>query len=437
MTTNQPGNLDAERSVLGSCLIDRDAILAIAPILTADDFQDRKHQRIYRAVMELYYDRVPVDLLTLVDRLGSDVSGVGGEAYLAELINETPTSVHAAYYAGIVADHALRRRIIQAGQQIVRHGYDADMSIDELLIEAEAEVQGASRSRSSGLTESLGAVMERFSSTLADGPRQFTPYGYRRLDELIGGMEDGTVTIVAGRPSMGKTGFAFGTAMKLAQKQGKRVLMISLEMSNEQMVHRALAMWTGFDSRKIRARSFTEDEREIVAETAEHMHGWPLEFSRSWGADISQVLNQVRSFHAAKGIDLLIIDGLWLLEWPGAKGNRVQEVGKISRMIKLLAMELEIPVMLLHQLNRAMMARSERTPMLNDLRESGDVEQDADVVIFVHRPGLVDESEPRDIAQIIVAKNRQGPVGRLAMRFNETTTEFFDSTPARTEWAAD
>lgn len=430
---NEPHNAESERAVLGSCLIDRDAILAVAPILVADDFQIRRHQTIYAAILDLYYAKVPADLVALVNKLasGGNLEDSGGELYLAELIDATPTSVHAEYYAGIVAEYAQRRRLIHAAQQIVRSGYDTSISVDDLVVQAESEIQQASENRSSGTTEPLGTALDRYVTSLDAGPRTFTTFGYRRLDDLLGGMEPGTVTIVAGRPSHGKTGFVFGTAMHVAGKLGKKALMVSLEMSNEQMVHRALAMRTGFDSRKLRARSFGAIEREIVSEAAEEIHAWPVEFSASWGAEITRVLNQIRSYHAARGIDVLIIDGLWLLEWSGAKGNRVQEVGKISRLLKLLAMDLNIPILLCHQLNRAMMARPDRTPMLNDLRESGDVEQDADVVIFVHRPGLVDDSgkTAKDFGQIIVAKNRQGPVGRIPMRFNEITTQFIDSTP--------
>lgn len=427
-----PHNTDAEQAVLGACLADRDAILRVAALLDARDFYLRAHSLIFRAMLDLYHERVPVDLITLVDELArrESVEEAGGEAYLAELIAATPTSVHAEYYAGIVRDHAVRRRLIAAGQEVVRIGFDTTPDPAEQLIQAEAAVQAASRGLMGGSTETLGEVVADYIATLDDGPPDFLRLGYHQLDERLGGLERGDVAIIAGRPSHGKSAFAFGAAMNVAVRE-KRVLVLSLEMTNRQLMHRALAFWTGIDSEKIRHRRLTPDEREIVREAHAQLDKLRLHMTKAWGDDISVVTNQIRAFHAARTLDLLVIDGLWLLRWAGARGNRVQEVGTISRTLKILAGELEVPILLCHQLNRAMLARGskDQVPQLSDLRESGDVEQDADVVLFVHRPGMLDPTgeTPKDYANIVVAKHRQGQAGfQVNMYFEERTQTFRD-----------
>lgn len=432
-----PHDAAAERAVLGSCLIDRDAILPVAAILKPADFYRPAHVRLYNAILNLYHERTPTDTVTLLSYLSriDRVDEIGGESYIGQLIAETPTSVHAAYYADIVQKAAVRRRMALGGGDIVRIAYDGSVEPDELLTRAEGIIQKAAAGITESSVETLGQAAERYVDHIDDGPPEFLTLGYRHLDERMGGLERGTVTVIAGRPSHGKSAFAFGAALN-AGKRGKSVLVLSLEMSNEQLTHRALAYWSGIDSQKIRHRHFTDDERDIVRQSAQQLGDLPVALARTWGDDISIVTNQIRAYHAARRLDLLVIDGLWLLRWPGAKGNRVGEVGYISRQLKILSGELDAPILLVHQLNRAMLSRtgSDRTPQLSDLRESGDVEQDADGVIFIHRPGLLDSTgeSARDYANIVVAKQRQGPVFQVNMGFHETTQTFTDYRPNAT-----
>lgn len=427
----EPHNLEAEQAVLGACLVDRDVIVHIAPTLAPEDFHRPAHRLIYRAIRDLYLRRVPADLVSMVEELTGrgELGAAGGESYLAELIAATPTSVHAGYYRDIVAEHAQRRRLIDAAREIVQAGYDTSLSVPDAIAQAEAVLTSATRGMASREVEALGDVVERYLARMDDGPARLTSFGYPKLDQIIGGMEDGDLTIIAARPSMGKTAFALGTAMHNAGKRGRTVAFVSLEMSAEKLLHRALSHQTGLDNRKIgfRGLSLNEHERWMVEEAGKALMDWPLHIDATGNGRIEQVLARVRSLHAEYGLDLLIIDGLWLLEWAGAKGNRVQEVGKISRMLKLLALELEIPIIALHQLNRASLHREDKIPVLSDLRESGDVEQDADLVVFIHRPHLLDPAQPKHLANIILAKHRQGPIGRVNMYFDERATRFYDS----------
>ena len=427
----QPHNLDAERAVLGACLCERDLIVELGDRVRPADFYQRSHRQIFEAMLDLAERETPADLVLLVDELRrrGDLEAVGGEPYLSELIVETPATVHAGYYAEVVADLAARRRMIDAGTAIVRTAYEEARSWQDLVAETEALLAQATRGGPLGdPIVTVGSVVEGLLAGLDQGAGRLTGLGYPRLDELIGGVEDGDLVVLAGRPSSGKTSFALGTARHVAKKLGRRVLFVSLETRADKLLHRLLSQETGIDSRKIghRGLRLEEFEREIVEEVSRQISSWPLVLDASGEGRIETVLSRTLGYHARQGLDLLIVDGLWLLEYAAARGDRVREVGKISRSLKLLAMKLGIPVIALHQLNRASLHRRDPTPVLSDLRESGDVEQDADLVVFVHRPGLIDLATDSAITRVIVAKHRQGPIGTISMRFEPKTTSFWE-----------
>jgi len=429
-----PHNLDAEQSVLGALLSDRDAIIHVASFLRPGDFYRRAHSLIYEAILSLYNRREPTDLVTLVDELTRQgvIEDVGGEAYLAELIASTPTSVHAEYYARIVTRTAVRRRLIDAGSEIVRIGFDDATDVEEALDSAERILFDVSQRRGEREFRSMREILEEYFDRLDSlhqhkGDVVGVPTGFIDLDKLTGGLQKSDLIIIAARPSVGKSALGLSLAYHAAVQHQQTVGLFVLEMSGEQIVQRLLSMETGIDSHRLRMGFIDDSEWNSVVRAFGRLSEAPIFVDDTASVSLMDVRSKSRRLAAEHGLDMIIIDYLQLMSSGRRSDNRVQEISEISRGLKQLARELDVPVVALAQLSRAVESRQSRVPMLSDLRESGSIEQDADVVMFIYREEIYDpDTERRGIADIIVAKHRNGPVGTVHLRFFEKTARFAD-----------
>lgn len=428
-----PHNVEAEQSVLGSLMIDRDAIIRVASYVKPEDFYLAANSSIYQAILELYNRREPTDFVTLTDELErkNQLEDVGGVGYLSSLLNSVPTAVHVEYYARIVERTAMLRRLIDAGTSIVGIGYQDNVETEEAIDAAERALFNVSQRRSSRDFQSIADILDRFFDQIDylqqhRGDVVGVPTGFTDLDQLTGGLQRSDLIIVAARPSMGKTAFSLGLAYGSAVQHGKTVGIFSLEMSAEQLVQRLLATETGVDSHRLRLGMINEDEWDRISRAFGRLAEANIFIDDSATASVMDVRSKARRLQAEYGLDLVIVDYLQLMT-GGRRDNRVQEISEISRGLKGLARELNVPVIALSQLSRAVESRSDHRPMLSDLRESGSIEQDADIVMFIYREEKYDEnSDKKGIAEIIVAKHRNGPVGSLNLRFFERTARFAD-----------
>ena len=401
---------DAEQAVLGSVLIHPDAYFEVSPFLRADDFYLIKHRWAWDTFEELLRDQTPIDVLTVshsLERRGQ-LDEFGGTAYLAQLINTVPSSLHAEAYGRIVARDALRRRLLDSASHIARLAYDEGRGSDEVLGDAEAalaQVRGSARHRE-GM--SLAEAAERYEvvahERTASGTLPGLATGLTPLDEVLGGWQRSDFVIVAGRPGTGKSSLLLGAARHAAQHAGRRVAFFSLEMAGLQLVERLLAQATGLDARRLRFGLLRESEKPRLAEGVASLKRWPVRlFGPGEAVTPAQIRAHCLRLAQIEGLDLVIVDYLQLLRGDGRYANREQEVASISRSLKLLAGELNVPVVAGAHLSRAVEQRADKRPLLSDVRESGSQEQDADVVIFIHP---LDE---HGATQLLVAKHRNGP----------------------------
>ncbi|MEI7556623.1 replicative DNA helicase [Candidatus Chlorohelix sp.] len=436
-----PHSPEAEAAVIGSLLIDRDAVIKVAPILKAADFFGEERASIYEAVMSLYQQRAPSDLVTLRDelrrrgRLGEG-DGQVKSSDLLNLICATATPVHVEYYARIVLRFAIMRRLISAGAQVTALGFDERIETQEMLDKAQELVFGVAQDGVKRDAVKVGSILEEYFDRLAylhehRGEIIGVPSGYADLDRLTGGFQNSDLIILAARPAVGKTSLALGFAYNMAMTGNRPVGVFSLEMSREQLVQRMLAMETGVDSQRLRTGYVDESEWDRLTRSFGRLATAPLYIDDSAGITIMELRSKARRLHAEHGIGCLIIDYLQLM--IGSRNeNRVQEVSEISRNLKALARELNIPIICLSQLSRAVESRTNHVPQLSDLRESGSIEQDADIVMFIYRDELYNpETDKKNIAEIHVAKHRNGPVGTIQLFFHNKTTRFSDLAPMR------
>ena len=429
-----PNNIDAEQSVLGSLLIDRDAIIRVDSFLRPEDFYLPSNSVIFRAIKELYQDRQPSDLVTLSDRL--DHAGLldqaGGTAYLASLLTAVPTSVHVEYYARIVERDAALRRLISAGTDIVEIGFEDAITTEIALDRAEKLILQISQQRTTRDFVPLDEVLEGiFNRITPNGDNRNAIVGvgtgYTDLDAMTGGFQRSDLVILAARPSMGKTAFALGITHGAALLHGKSVGIFSMEMSAEQLAYRLLSTETGIDSHRLRLGQVDDHELERLSRALGRLSEAKIFIDDTAGAGIMEVRSKARRLMSEQGLDMIVVDYLQLMSSGRRNDNRVQEIAEISRGLKGLARELNVPVIALSQLSRAVETRSDHRPMLSDLRESGSIEQDADLVMFIYREEKYDEeTDKRGIAEIILAKHRNGPVGSINLRFFEQTARFAD-----------
>lgn len=426
-----PHSFEAEQSVLGSMLIDRDAVIKIAANLKAEDFYSSANGSIYQAIIDLYNRREPADLITVTTELESQglIDDVGGQPYLTSLAAGVFTSVHVEFYAEEVERQSTRRRLISAGTKIVGIGYQDDLETPEAIDQAEVALRGVTSEKGTRDFRSMPEVLgELFDSLLSDERTEQTgvPTGYHDLDELTGGFQRSDLIILAARPSTGKSGLALGFAYGAALANRKQVGIFSLEMSAEQLVSRLLSMETGIDSHDLRLRRFPQSKLPNLSNAFGRLSEAPIYIDDGSAATVMDIRSKARRLQAEKGLDLLIVDYLQLMQ-GSRQDSRVNEVSEISRGLKGIARELNVPVIALSQLSRAVEQRADHRPMLSDLRESGAIEQDADIVMFIYREDRYTETptEP-NVAEIIVAKHRNGPVKTVKLHFEPRFAKFSD-----------
>lgn len=428
-----PQNVDAEMSLLGAVLIDEEVLADITEHVKPKDFYDKRHATIFDAMMRLYEKNKPVDLLTLTDELKrkKEIDDIGGSAYLTELTNYVPTAAHAESYAEIVAQKAVRRRLIKASGEISELGYDEETTTQELLQQAEAELFAVSdqslkqdlTSLESILTDSFDRLEELHRNK---GQLRGVRTGYRDLDNMTAGLQRSDLIILAARPAMGKTTLVTNLMYNVATIAKQSVLFFSLEMSKEQLVDRMLADASGVDSWNIRTGNLSDEDFSKLSEAMGEMAEAPIFIDDTPGLSVLEMRTKARRAAHDQPLGLIIIDYLQLMQGSGRNdGNRVQEVSEISRGLKLIARELNVPVIALSQLSRTVENRSPQIPQLADLRESGSIEQDADIVMFIYREAYYNpETERENITDLIIAKHRNGPVGKVELYFHPERLRF-------------
>lgn len=430
-----PSNVDAERATLGSVLLNRDALAAIAAWLKPEYFYLERHSQIYEAMLACFNNRVPPDTRTVSEELRrrGHLEQVGGVIYLAELVEGVPTSYHVEFYARTVERTAILRRLINTGAQIAALGYNEQIEIDETIDKAEALLFDIAQKRTSQDFVHISSVVDSYYEQLNylqehRGEVMGVQTGYRDFDQITGGLQRSDLIILAARPGTGKTSFAMSLAYNVAMYYSNTVAVFSLEMGREQLVQRLIAMETQIDTHRLRLGQVPDNQLKIVFDAMGRLAQAPIYIEDTPGISIMELRSKARRLQSQHGVSLIIIDYLQLMSGRG-KENRVQEVGEISRGLKALARELNVPVIALSQLSRAVEGRQSHVPMLSDLRESGSIEQDADIVMFIYRDELYNkDSDKKGIAEIHIAKHRNGPVGVVNMRFDPSTTRFADLT---------
>ncbi len=430
-----PHNIEAEEAVLGSLLIDAEAIFRVSPFLKPDDFYIVKNGWIYDVILNLHERRQPSDFLTDCDELENreQLEEVGGAAYIASLINSVPTAIHVEAYGHIVERTALRRRLISAASQIASFAYEEEQTIDEVIDRSEATLFSISQRRIARDLVPIKQVLADYYDRIAylyehRGEPLGIPTGYIDLDKLLGGLQRSDLIIVAARPGVGKTSMLLAMALTAARKHKQKVAIFSLEMSNEQLVQRLMSSETGIDSQRLRLGDLQESEWPKFVEAAGRLSDAMLFIDDTPSISALQLRTKARRIHAEFGLDLIMVDYLQLMSGEFRGENRVQEISYISRALKGLSRELNVPVVAASQLSRAVEQRHDKRPILSDLRESGSIEQDADVVMFIYRDEMYNpDTEQKNIADVIVAKHRHGPTGTIQLFFRKHLAQFVDA----------
>jgi replicative DNA helicase len=429
-----PQNVEAEQAILGAVLLDKEAMPKVEELLVDQDFYRTGHQRIYRAMLTLSERDEAIDQITLTEHLRGtgDLESVGGAAYLAELVAITPSAANVRYHCRVVKDKALLRNLISSTTDVLTRAYDAAESAEELLESAEQAVFRIGESKlgqgfyplKDVIKESLDVVdaLHKLGKSVTG-----VPTGFTELDDLTAGLQPSDLVILAARPSMGKTSLALGMAINAAVKYGHKVGIFSLEMSKEQLVLRMLSSYAAVDSHKLRIGKLEKTEWWKLAEAASKLEPAPIFIDDSGSLSVTQMRGKTRRLIKEKGLDLLIVDYLQLMQGRPDAESRQQEISDISRSLKSLAKELKVPILALSQLSRAVENRTDKKPILADLRESGAIEQDADVVIFIYRDEVYNpETEEKGIAHIMVKKHRNGPTGDVSLTFLDKYAKFAD-----------
>ncbi|MBU2524046.1 replicative DNA helicase [Patescibacteria group bacterium] len=432
-----PHSIEAEKSVLGSLLIDKDAIIKVADMLKPEDFYHDSNAIIYDAVFQLFSSRTPLDLLTLANNLekSEKLDLVGGRAYLAELTDEVPTSTHIIQYASIVKEKSTLRNLIKAGNEIMACGYEQNTDLEELLERSEKSLFNVSQTflkdKFVSVTEILAGTYEKIADLHdPDAKEKYRgiPTGFSSLDNILSGLQPSDLVIIAARPSMGKTALALNMAQNAAST-GKSVAIISLEMSKEQLVERMFCSLLSVDSWKMRTGKLTEEDFGRIGGVMDELNSMRIFIDDSVGGSIAELRAKARRLQMEHGLDVLVVDYLQLMSSGKANynNNRVQEISDISRSLKGLARELSIPIIALSQLSRAVESRPSKVPMLSDLRESGAIEQDADVVMMLYREDYYEEDcERAGVTDLFIRKHRNGPIGRVELMFKKEQLRFYD-----------
>ena len=430
-----PHSLDAERSVLGAAMLSEDALNDVAETVRPADFYDQNHKEIFNAILDLHRKGSPVDMLTVSEELKkrNSLTMVGGRAYIASLSSGTPTTSNAMEYARIVAEKASIRRLIDTADDIVTKGYDDGLDAGQLLDYAEAGIFEISQSRQKGkythIQEALLANIDTIdkASQMEGGLTGLTT-GFIDLDSKTSGLQKSDLIILAARPAMGKTAFALSIARNAAVKAGASIMIFSMEMAKEQLSQRLLSMESKVELQKLKTGKLERRDWEDLNVAIDVLSGTNIHIDDTAGISIMEMKSKCRRLKAEKGLDLVIIDYLQLMNPEGRADSRTQEISVISRNLKLLARELDCPVLVLSQLSRAPEMRTDHRPMLSDLRESGSIEQDADIVIFLYRDEYYNKetTEKPGECEVIIAKHRSGPTGSIDVSWIERYTQFKD-----------
>lgn len=437
-----PHDLDAEEAVLGSLLIDPEAIFKTVSLLKAEDFYREKNRWTYEGCQQLYDRKEGINQITIAHELArrQQLEAAGGAAYLSHLVSQVPTSVHVEYYANIVRRLSMMRQIISASSQIASIGYEAPPDADDALDKAESILYRLRHGQSQRDFVHIREVLDRYFEESSmdpehEGALPHVPTGFADLDKLLGGLHRSDMIILAARPSLGKTSLALNIARNAAIDHGARVAIFSLEMSKMELAYRFLSCESGIDTQRLRLDQLSQRQRERIVEVMAKLAEAPIYIDDSPVLRESDMRSKARRLHSEKGIDLIIVDYIQLMRSSRFTDNRVVEMSEISRSIKAIARELDVPIIAVSQLSRAVEARHPHTPMLSDLRDSGSIEQDADVVIFIYREDIYTTEEewdskfpekpyPKGLAELIVAKHRNGPVGHVQVFFRDRLAKF-------------
>lgn len=430
-----PQNIEAECGVLGSIIIDPEAIVQVSDFLQPEDFYRDAHRTIYEVILHLYQSGEPADFITICDELErrNQLDDAGGASYITSLINQVPTSGNVEYYGHIVERTSTLRRLIHAAGQIAAVAYeegDADLALDKAEKLIFNISQRHTRSDFSSMEEILAEYMQKLQQLNSRrGSIVGVPTGFTDLDRMTGGLQRSDLIVLAARPGVGKTSLALSLAHNTAVKFQHSVAVFSLEMSKEQLAQRLLSMDAGIDQQRLRTGWIEEDEWERIVYAGDKLAEANIWIDDTAGISTMEMRSKARRLQAEQGVDLIIVDYLQLMHagTGGRSENRVQEVSEISRSLKGLARELNVPVLALAQLSRSVESRQSKVPQLSDLRESGSIEQDSDIVMFIYRDDVYNqESERKNIADVIVAKHRNGPVGEISLYFQASQTRFRD-----------
>jgi replicative DNA helicase len=422
-----PSSLEAEQSVLGSILIDNDAILSVSEFLRPEHFYDLNNAKVYEAMLSLYENRTPIDMVTVSERLRElkALKKVGGKAFLSRLANDVPTSANVESYGQIIKSLSAKRELISAAGRISEKSFDEGMPSAELLDYAEQEIFSLSQKHLKSVPISLKEVLTASFDRLDELQKMGTglrgiPTGFTHLDSMLAGMQDSNLIVLAARPGVGKSAFGLNIARYVSVEKKLPTCIFSLEMSKEELVDRLLVRQGLIDAWKLKTGQLSDDDFASLSEAMGVLAEAPLYIDDTPGLTVTELRTKARRLQVDKGIRFIIVDYLQLMHGT-TRDNRVQEVSEISQGLKNLARELKLPIVAMAQLNRAMEARGGR-PKLSDLRESGSIEQDADVVMFLHR----EDEEIREMVMCSIEKHRNGPTGQFNLYFNGKQVSFFD-----------
>ena len=427
-----PQSLAAEQSVIGAMLLDKSAAVRAIEILSPDDFYRDAHRFIYEAVLELFDRGEPIDLVTVTEALrkSGKLDGVGGSVYVADLLNSVPTAANVEHYAKIVEEKAILRRMIEAGTKVVADAFSNPEDVDVILDEAEKSIFNIALKRAREGFCKIDTVIKKVLDKIDSlyGKKEAItgmPTGFADLDQLTAGFQNADLIIVAARPAVGKTAFALNIAQHVAVKHNIPVAVFSLEMSKEQLAQRMLCSEAEVDAQRLKTATLSDTGWKKLTRALGRLSEAPIYIDDSATITATEIRAKARRLKIEKGLGVVIVDYLQLMRGKARAENRVQEISDIARSLKTLARELDVPVVALSQLSRAVEQRPDRIPRLSDLRESGEIEQTADLVIFIHREDYYNpQSERGNVAEIIIAKQRNGPVGTIELVFRKEIAKF-------------
>ncbi|PIP26557.1 MAG: replicative DNA helicase [Candidatus Moranbacteria bacterium CG06_land_8_20_14_3_00_40_12] len=440
-----PQNIEAERSVLGSLMLDKDAIVKVANLIRLGDFYKDDHNSIYEAMVELYEKREPIDVLSLSNQLEEkkQLDKIGGSSYLTSLVNSVPSSSNVEHYAKVVQKKSTLRKLITASGEITEMGYKESEDVEKILDQAEQKLFSVSQKYIKQDFVSIKSILESAFNRIdelhkGDHKLRGIPCGFPDLDNLLAGFQKSDLIIIAARPSIGKTSLALDLARQIAVQQKVPLGVFSLEMSSDQLIDRMLAAQSGVDLWRLRTGRLKseegDDDFQKIGEAMGILSEAPIFIDDAGSSNVMEMRTMARRLQSEHNVGLIIIDYLQLMEGRSGGDNRVNEISEISRALKQLARELNIPIIALSQLSRAVESRSPQIPKLSDLRESGSIEQDADIVMFLYREDREKPDTPnKNIVELHIAKHRNGPVGKISLYFDERITSFKSLERAHTE----